>query len=454
MAAERLVVIGGDAVGMSAASQVRRRRSPDQMEIISFERGPHTSYSACGIPYLAGGVVDEDAELVVRSPETFREKYSIDARVMHEVTEIDVSARRVKVVDLSSNKTLTQGFDHLLIATGSSPVRPKIDGIDSEGIFAFDTLQSGIEVRTALDTWDPTCGVVVGGGYIGLEMAEAFLERGLDSSLVEARDQPMFSLDPDMGDRVAEGLRDAGVDVFLSEEVVGFDVKGGRVHKVITKERELRADIVALGIGSRPNAQLAADAGIRLGSTGAIATDDHMRTSVEGIWAAGDCAEQTHRITGDKVNIHLGTVANKMGRITGMNIAGEDVRFPGVLGTAVTKVCGIEVGRTGLAAWQASEEGFDHIEVVARSATKAGYYPGNGPVWVKLVAEEGSGRLLGAQIVGAGGSAKRIDTFATALWLGATVDEMEFMDLSYAPPFSPVWDPVLIAVRRAIEELG
>lgn len=446
-------MVGGDAAGMSAASQARRRRPPEDLEIVAFERSPHTSYSACGMPYLAEGLVEDPQDLIARSPETFRSRFTIDARVLHEVTEIDFDSRRVTVTDLGSSKSSQEPFDLLVVTTGTEAVRPRIEGIEAEGVFGLTTLQSGIEVRRALDSWGPKSAVVVGGGYIGLEMAEAFLARGLRTSVVETLQQPMSTLDEDMGALVADALRDGGAEVYLEEPVVGFDVEGGRVTAVVTSQRSIPADIVALGLGTRPAVELARRSGLRIGESGGVWVDDRMRTGTEGVWAAGDCAEQIHRVTGKPVNFHLGTIANKMGRIAGMVIGGEDASFPGVLGTAVTKVCDVEVGRTGLSSAEAETEGFDLAVGEVRSTTRTGYYPGASRIDLKVIAERPGGRLLGAQIVGGEGSAKRIDVFATALWDSMEASDVAMMDLSYAPPFSPVWDPVLIAARRAAEAL-
>lgn len=439
---------------MSAASQARRMLPPDRLEIVAFERSPHTSYSACGLPYLAGGVIEDEARLVVRTPEVFEKDYSIDARVRHEVTSIDLENCRVGVADLERGTETEEPFDILLLATGTQLVRPPIDGIGSSGIFGLGTLQSGIDLRRTIDSQKPQRAVVVGGGYIGLETAEALAGRGITTALVEAEAQPMTSLDEDMGALVTEALRDGGVEVFLGETVEGFENANGRVSAVVTSNRTLPADIVVLGLGTRPQVEPGASAGVRIGSSGAIWVDDHMRTSHENVWAAGDCAEQIHRVTGGPVNFHLGTIANKMGRVAGTNIGGGDAAFPGVVGTAITKVFRREVARTGLSSKEAADAGLDFVAAGTRSRTRAGYYPGSERIHLKVLAETGSGRLLGAQIAGGEGAGKRVDVFAAALWNRMTVGDMMNMDLSYVPPLSTVWDPVLIAARKAFEELG
>ncbi|MFI6516839.1 FAD-dependent oxidoreductase [Spirillospora sp. NPDC050679] len=443
---ERLLVIGGDAAGMSAASQARRAR-PD-LEIAVVERGNFASYSACGIPYYVGGVVEDADELVARTPEHFRER-GIDLRLRHEATEIDLAAARVRVRDLDGGGERWEPYDQLMVATGAVPVRPPLPGADADGVHGVQVLDDGLAIRRAVEERRPERAVVVGGGYIGLEMAEALVRRGLDVTLVDGAEQPMRTLDPDMGELVADAIRGIGVRLHLGEKVEGFETSGGRVTAVRTGSRTLPADLVILGLGVKPNTAIAEAAGIETGPTGGIVTDRRMRTRSANVWAAGDCVENRHRVSGAPVAIALGTHANKQGRIAGTNIGGGYAAFPGVIGTAVSKICHVEVARTGLNAREAAEAGFDALEAVVKSTTRAGYHPGATEMHTKLLFERRTGRLLGAQIVGAENAAKRIDGLAIALWNGMTVEEMTGLDLGYAPPFSPVWDPVLIAARKA-----
>ncbi len=451
---ERLVVIGGDAAGMTAASRARRRRDPDELEIVAFERGPYTSYSACGIPYLVGNLVSEVDQLVARSPEEHRQN-GIDVRTGHEVVAIDLNPRRVRVRDLADDGAeRDEPFDQLVVATGAVPARPDLPGIDADGIFGVQTLADGVTVRRAVDERAPRRAVVVGGGYIGLEMAEALVRRGLEVALVDRTEQPMATaLDDDMGALVRDALRAVGVTLHMGESVDGFDTEAGAVRAVRTSQRTLPADLVVLGLGVRPNSDLAERAGIAVGHTGGVVTDARMETSVGGVWAAGDCVESTDRVTGRPVVIALGTHANKQGRVVGINVTGGEARFPGVVGTAASKICAYEVARTGLTERQASEAGVDVVAAKIESTTRAGYYPGASPITVKVLAERPGGRIVGAQIVGEEGAAKRIDVLATAIWNRMPVDEVASLDLSYAPPFSPVWDPVLVAAHTAADQL-
>jgi NADPH-dependent 2,4-dienoyl-CoA reductase/sulfur reductase-like enzyme len=447
----RVVIIGGDAAGMSAASKIRREQS--DRKIMVLEKTAYTSYSACGMPYYIGGLIDAADRLVARSPAAFRDKYAIDVRTRHEVVGIDPEAQRVSVFARDDGKTYSEPYDQLLIATGAQPFCPEVEGSATAGLFGLSTLASGIRVHDFILREKPRRAVVVGGGYIGLEMAEALVRRNLEVSLVQRGPQVMATLDPDMGALVSQALREIGVTLYLEEAFKAFEQGSGRIKAVITDRRRLPADLVILGMGVRPNSALAEAAGLELGVNRAIQVDSRMRTSQANIWAAGDCTATVHRLTGRQIYVALGTVANKTGLVAGTNLAGGDAEFPGVIGTAVSKICKVEVARTGLQEKELKKLDSDYVATTIKTKTRAGYYPGAGPITVKLIGERGSGRLLGAQIVGMEGSAKRIDTVATALTAGMTVAALVDLDLGYAPPFSPVWDPVQTAARQLIKEL-
>ncbi|MFA6412642.1 MAG: FAD-dependent oxidoreductase [Syntrophales bacterium] len=383
------------------------------------------------------------------TPEEFRDEYGIDARILHEVTEIDLERRRLRVRNIGKKTARWEAFDQLLVATGAVPFCPEVPGSDARGIYGLHSLQSGIRVRDVIDRENPKKAVVIGGGYIGLEMAEALIMRGLDVSLVEQATQVMNTLDPDMGALVSDALMRVGVKLFREETFQAIEVASGRVRAVVTDHRTIPADIVILGLGVRPNTELAEEAGISLGVRKAIKTNDRMQTDIPGVWAAGDCAESFHLVSRRPVHISLGTIANKQGRVAGINLGGRYATFPGVVGTAVSKICDMEVARTGLQEKEIKALGLEYVTGRIESVTRASYYPHAGKITVKALAEKGSGRLLGAQIVGVEGAAKRIDVFATALHAGFGVAEMINLDLSYAPPYSSVWDPVHLAVRRA-----
>lgn len=444
---ERLVVIGGDAAGMSAASQARRRR-PD-LEIVALERGDWTSYAACGIPYLVGGEVRALGDLVARSPRQFRDNYDIDVRMRHEAVAIDRDGSEVEVRDLDEGRTVRIGFDQLMIATGATPLSPPIPGIDGASVFGVQTLGDAERLLDRAQSARCEQVVVVGGGYIGLEMAEAFVQRGAQVTVVDAAPEVMRTLDPDMGALVRAAMEQHGIEVRCGVPVAGFEP--GMVH---LGDEQLPADLVVLGMGVRPNSELAAATGIPLGVADSIIVDDRQQTEVDGVWSAGDCAQTFHRVSRRPVHVALGTVANKGGRVAGINLGGGDATFPGVVGTAITKLCATEIARTGLSRAECDRAGIEFEAVQIQSDTTAGYWPEAQRMTVTMLAESGSHRLLGAQIVGGDGSAKRIDTVATALTAGFTLTEVIDLDLSYAPPFSPVWDPVQVAARQLEKKMG
>ncbi|MET8471311.1 FAD-dependent oxidoreductase [Streptomyces sp. NPDC006422] len=450
-ARERLVVIGGDATGMSAASQARRLKGPDELEIVAFERGHFTSYSACGIPYWVGGQVEERDELIARSPEEHRAR-GIDLRTRTEVVEIDVAGRRVRSRELDGGAESWTSYDKLVIATGARPVRPDLPGIDAPGVHGVQTLDDG---QALLDTLRATKGrraVVVGAGYIGVEMAEALINRGYEVTVVNRGAEPMSTLDADMGRLVHEAMTGLGITMVDDAEVTKIRTgDDGRVRAVATDDAEYPADVVVLGIGVRPETSLAREAGLPLGAHGGLLTDRSMRVrGHEDIWAGGDCVEVLDLVSGAERHIALGTHANKHGQIIGANVGGDYATFPGVVGTAVSKVCDLEIARTGLREKDAHRAGLQFVTVTIESTSRAGYYPGAALMTVKMLAERRTGRLLGVQIVGREGAAKRVDVAAVALTAGMTVEQMTALDLGYAPPFSPVWDPILVAARKAV----
>lgn len=444
---ERLVVIGGDAAGMSAASQARRQRSPAEMEIIALERSNWVSYSACGEPYYVAGYVEPLERLVARTPEAFA-AMDIEVRTRHEAVAIDLDRRAVRVADLEAGDSFSLGFDQLMIATGARPVRPPINGADLPGVYGLHTLDDAALLRAAADR-GPGNAVVVGGGYVGLEAAEAFHARGWQTTVLTSGEAVLDrTLDPDLGGQVGEAMENMGIRVVTGTRVECIN-GGERVSSVGCDDETHPAEAVVLGLGFRPESELARQAGVGMGETGAVAVDDRQRTDRDGVWSAGDCAEARHLITGAPVNYHLGTIANKAGRVAGINIGGGEARFPGALGTAITKVCELEISSTGLRASDAAAAGLRAVVGEARGTTAAGYWPDAAPMTIRVAAEEGTGRLLGAQVVGGPGAGKRIDVFAAAIWSGMTAQDLAWADLAYAPPFSGVWDLIHIAARRA-----
>jgi NADPH-dependent 2,4-dienoyl-CoA reductase/sulfur reductase-like enzyme len=317
-------------------------------------------------------------------------------------------------------------------------------------VYGVNNLSEAGELFEALERDRPSRAVVVGGGYIGLEMAEAFRRRGLHVFLVDQAPQVMGTLDPDMAVLVSQALERIEVELHLGEGLKAVECEAGKARAVITEKRTLAADLVVLGLGVRPDNSLAQQAGIPVGESGGIRVDERMRTEVEGIWAAGDCVETFHRVSRRPFHVALGTVANKQGRVAGINLGGGEATFPGVVGTAVSKLCELEVARTGLQEKELRDLGWEFETARIESRTRAHYFPGSGEITVKILWEKRSGRLVGGQIIGTEGAAKRIDVLATAVTAGLTPQDLVDMDLSYAPPFSPVWDPVQTAARRAL----
>ncbi|MDF3148354.1 FAD-dependent oxidoreductase, partial [Streptomyces sp. T21Q-yed] len=444
-----------DAAGMSAASQARRLKSAEELEIVAFERGHFTSYSACGIPYWVGGDVPDRDQLIARTAEEHRAR-DIDLRLRTEVTEIDVAGGRVHARDVDSGAESWTSYDKLVIATGARPIRPDMPGADALGVHGVQTLDDG---QALIDTLARTRGrraVVVGAGYIGVEMAEALINRGYEVTVVNRGSEPMSTLDPDMGRLVHEAMEGLGITMVNDAEVTKILTgEDGWVRAVATEDAEYPADVVVLGIGVRPQTTLARAAGLPLGDHDGLLTDLAMRVrGHENIWAGGDCVEVLDLVSGRERHIALGTHANKHGQVIGTNAAGDYATFPGVVGTAVSKVCDLEIARTGLREKDARRAGLKYVTATIESTNRAGYYPSASTMTVKMLAERRTGRLLGVQIVGREGAGKRVDTAAVALTAGMTVEQMVSLDLGYAPPFSPVWDPVLVAARKAAKTLN
>ncbi len=439
----RLVVIGGVAAGMSAAAKAKRT-NPD-LEVVAYERTHFVSYGACGLPYFVAGEVPRVEDLVARTPEQFK-KQGILALPRHEVVEVDYPNRTLTVRALDEGRTFTDRFDHLVVATGARPVVPDLPGVGLAGVFTLRVPEDGVAVRE----WAARArrAAIVGAGYVGLEMAEAFRRLGLAVTLIEAEDRVMPMADPEVSDQLAEALAKNGVEVATGTRVTAL-LGEERVAAVETTAGRVEAELVLISVGIRPNADLAKSFGVALGPTGAIRVDEQQRTNLEDVYAAGDVAESRHLLTNEPYWLPLGDVANKHGRTAGTVIGGGRAAFKGVLGTAITKVFDRTVAMTGLTEQAARKRGLEVGTAAIRSRDRAHYMPGGHPLFVKLVYQAASGRLLGAQIVGHGNDALRIDAVAALIHKGATVEDLRALDLAYAPPFSPVWDPLLVAANQA-----
>lgn len=448
--ATRIVIIGGVAAGPKAAARARRRDPNARITII--EQGEYVSYASCGIPYYIGGQCP-DFDLLVgspigvnRDPEFFNLVKDIDVRTRTRATQIDRERKEIRLVNLQTGAEETIPYDKLVITTGATPVRLNIPGSDLVGISAVWTLKDAVDMRKHLTEDRAPQVVVVGGGLIGLELAESLLEgRGLkvkpEVRIIEAMDQIVpAALDPEMAALVTKHLRTKGLHISTGEMVTAFEGEGGRVTQVITNKGRYAADLVAVTIGARPNTALAREAGLEIGPSGAIAVNELMQTSDPDIYAGGDCTQNRHLITGQPLFIPMGSVANRHGRVIGNNLTGGRDTFPGVLGTTIFKVFDTSVGRTGLTEKQAREAGFEVSTVIVSGADRAHFYPGSRSLVVKLVADPTNGRILGAQLVGAGDVNKRLDVMAAALTMKATVDDLANFDLAYAPPYNTAMD--------------
>jgi len=446
---ETFVVIGGNAAGMSAASKAKR--SNPNLQVIAYEKTPHVSYSACGIPYFVADLVREPSELISITPEQFREKRGIDVKIQHQVLNIDAIKRRILVKNLQSASESVVPYDKLLISVGGQPNRPDIPGIDLKNVFTIRTLQDGIRLKQFIDEKQPKRAVIIGGGYIAMEMAEALRERRLQVSILEKEGAILTGFEPEIREIVGSELEKHQVVVHTGVVIDSLAGENGAVQSVQLSHPKIAfpVDLAVVSTGIAAMTRLAQTAGVRTGSTGAIAVDWKMQTSVQNIFAAGDCVEVKNLVSGKPDYIPLGPTANKQGRVAGENIGGGTARFPGVVGTSVFKVFSLEVARTGLNVLQAQRAGFAAKQVTIAERPKAGYLAKNERMTIAIIFDERSGRLLGAQMVGASGVSKRIDVFAAALTNRLTLEEMAYLDMSYAPPFAPVWDPVLVAVNVA-----
>lgn len=450
----RVLVIGGDAAGMSAAAELRRRL-PESDEVVVLERTHRTSYSACGIPYWVSGDVGSIDDLVARSPEEHRER-GVDVRTGTEAVAIDLEAREVRT-DAGDDL----GWDRLVVATGAEPVRPDLPGIEADGILGVQTLSDGQDVIDALGG-DVEHVVVVGSGYVGLEMAEACTRRGLPTTVVERGGTPLSMLEPTLGAKVTDALRGEGISLRTDTEVTGFSTSDGHVTGVeVAGGETLPADVVVLGLGVTARSRIAADAGMPTGPGGGIVVDSTQRVQgVDDVWAAGDCVATLDRVAGELVHVPLGTHANKQGVVVADAIAadllGEKPRleFPGIVQTAITKFCSLEISRTGLSERQARDAGFDPVVATVDTTTTAGYFPKAGDMTVLMVADRPTRRLLGVQIVGERNAGLRVDAAAVALTAEMTIDDVVMLDLAYAPPFASVWSPVQVAARTVAKSLS
>ncbi len=451
-ASSRVLVVGGVAAGMSAASQVRRRLP--SARVVVLERGPYISYGACGMPYNIEDTQRTMDDLIVLTAEQARSERGIDLRLRHDVRGIDLGRQLLTVRDVEAGHETHEPFDALVLATGARPVRPPLPGADLPGVLVLRELTDGVAFKRELEGSVRRV-AIVGAGYIGLEMAHVLTARGLDVTVLEKMPQILPGWHAETVATVLETLTQQGVDVRTGISVTGFEAgQEGRVAAVATDDEPIATDLVLLAVGIRPNVKLALDAGLKIGVSGAIWVNQYQQTSHPQVWAAGDCAEAYHRVLRRNAWIPLGTTANKQGRIAGANAVGANERFRGIVGTAGFMTFDLEVARTGLGFEQAREESFDPIAVTVRQRSRAHGYPGGSPIQVHLVADRPTGLLLGGELVAREGAALRVNVLASALAAHQTVSDIQGLDLVYAPPFATVWDPLLVAANQLSKKLG
>lgn len=439
----KVVIVGGVAGGATAAARIRRL--DERAEIVVFERSGFISYANCGLPYYIGGVIEDPEELTLQTPERFYARFRVDVRVRHEVTAIHPGRRCVSVRSLDTGEEFEERYDKLLLSPGAHPTQPRLPGAGMEQIFTLRTVEDTFRIQSYLHSARPKSVVMAGGGFIGLELAENLRERGMEVTIVQRPPQLMSPFDGDMAALIHSEVRRRGVRLALGYNVEGFAERDGGVDVLLEGAAPLHADMVVLAIGVTPESKLAREAGLELGLKGSILVNDRMETSEPDIYAVGDAVQVRHFVTGQEALIALAGPANKQGRIAADNICGGDSRYSGSQGSSVIQIFDLTAAVTGLSEAAARRAGFAVDKVVLSPMSHAGYYPGGSLMTMKVVFEKGTGRLLGAQIVGREGVDKRIDVLATAIRGGISAVGLKELDLAYAPPYSSAKDPVNMA---------
>ena len=439
----KVVIVGGVAGGATAAARIRRL--DEQAEIVVFERSGYISYANCGLPYYIGGVIEDPEELTLQTPESFFSRFRIQMKVRHEVTAIHPDRKTVAVKNLETGESFEESYDKLLLSPGAKPVWPDLPGINSGKVFTLRTVEDTFRIKDHITKNNPRSAVMVGGGFIGLEVAENLRELGMDVTIVQLPRQLMSPFDSDMASFIHAEMRRHGVKLALGYSAEGFAERNGGIDVLLKDSAPVHADMVILAIGVTPESSLAKDAGLDLGLKGSILVNDRMETSVTDIYAVGDAVQVKNYVTGEDALIALAGPANKQGRIAADNICGGDSRYQGSQGSSVIKVFDMTAAITGINEANARSSGLDAEAVILSPMSHAGYYPGGKVMTMKVVFEKGTYRLLGAQIVGYEGVDKRIDVLATAIHAGMKATRLKDLDLAYAPPYSSAKDPVNMA---------
>lgn len=450
---QKVLIIGAVAAGTKTAAKLKRENL--NLDVTVVTRDEYISYAGCGLPYYVGGVIEEKRELVVKTPEDFKLITDVDVFIKHEAVDIDNKNKIVKVKVLNTGEMKEFKYDKLVFATGASPFILPIEGKDLKGVFSLRKVEDAIAIRELTESTKIQKAVVIGGGFIGLETAENLFEKGIDVTLVELAPHVLPGFDEEIALYAQNYMKEKGIKILTSEKVVG--IKGtGKVEKIVTDKRELDTDLVIMSVGVKANVDIAKNIGVEIGVTGAIKVNENMETNVMGVYAVGDCAESTNLLTGKPAWYPMGSTANKMGRIAGINIngTGEKDSLTGVLGTTVVKLFGLNAAKTGLSEMAAKKEGFNAISVLVPGNDKAHYYPGYRMILTKLIADKDTHRVLGAQVIGEGVVDKPIDIIATAITLGAKVEDLEKLDLAYAPPFSMAMSTTILAANVLLNKLN
>ncbi|ARC86016.1 3-hydroxyacyl-CoA dehydrogenase, NAD binding domain protein [Clostridium argentinense CDC 2741] len=447
----KILVIGGVAAGTKTAAKLKRE--DENYDVTLITRDKHISYAGCGLPYYIGGVIEDKKDLIVKTPEEFEKFTGVQVFTQLEAKEISKNSKEVEVQDLSSGEIKKLNYDKLVIATGASPFVPAMEGKDLEGVFTIRTPEDAVKIREAVEQGDVKRVVVIGGGFIGIEVAENLIEQGVKVTLIEMASQILPGFDMEIAHIAQEHLLDKGMMPLMEEQVISIEGTN-RVEKVITDKRKIKADMVVMAIGVRANTEIAQRAGITLGERNAIRVNEYMETSEKDIYAVGDCAENINIITESKVWYPMGSTSNKMGRIAALNISGERAALDGVLGTTVVKIFDINTGKTGLSEQDAKSSGFNPISILVPTNDRAHYYPGVKNIVTKLIADKDSRRILGAQIIGPGVIDKPIDILATAITFKAKVEDIENLDLAYAPPFSMAMASTIVAANVLLNKMN
>ena len=439
----KYLIVGGVAGGATAAARIRR--NTEKAEIIMFEKGQYISYANCGLPYYIGGVIEDEEELTLQTPNNFWNRFRIKVNVRHEVTSINTDRKTVTVHNLETDDIFEDTYDKLILSPGAKPVMPNLTGIDSDNVFTLRTVEDTLKIHRFVETTKPRTAVMVGGGFIGLEMAENLSELGIKVTVVQRGNQLMNTLDYDMATMIHSKLRSKGLSLKLNADVTGFEEKDDGVSVLLHNDAPIKTDMVILAIGVAPDNTLAKDANMELGIKGAIVVNDKMETSIPDIYAVGDAVLVKHTITGKEAVISLAGPANKQGRISADNICGRNSRYKGSMGTSVIKLFDLTAASVGLTEKAAKDSGYDFESVILSPSSHAGYYPGATTMTMKVVFDKSSFQILGAQIVGYDGVDKRIDVIATAISAGLKATELKDLELAYAPPYSSAKDPVNMA---------